>query len=194
MTRPPPENSKKLSFHQLLEQNSSSNEKNEFREAIAGAKPLKQDRHPPTRPPPPLLNQRAADDAAIIAGDYYDSIPMGDLETGEEIVFRNHLPEKLWRKLRRGQFRLEATLDLHGLTVEQAYQTCRQFLQQQQRDDLRCVRVIHGKGYHSTQGARLKNAVAHWLPQWSVVLACCPAREADGGSGAVYVLLRKKKS
>jgi DNA-nicking Smr family endonuclease len=95
------------------------------------------------------------------------------------------------RKLRSGHWGNQGELDLHGLTAAEAKLELIRFLQHCQKNSLRCVRIIHGKGLRSkNQEPVLKNKVAHWLMQRDEILAFCQARAADGGSGAMLVLLR----
>jgi DNA-nicking Smr family endonuclease len=85
-----------------------------------------------------------------------------------------------------------AVLDLHGLRVAEARQALQQLLLHAQLQGDKVVRVIHGKGKGSgTQQAVLKQQVNHWLQQDPMVLAFCSAQPKDGGSGAVYVLLKR---
>ena len=100
------------------------------------------------------------------------------------------LRDDAWRRLRRGQIAIEAEIDLHGLTRHAAHDALREFLRDCVRRDLRCVRVIHGKGLRSGPGGPvLKHVAEHWLQHVENVLAYVAARPADGGGGAVYVLL-----
>ncbi len=95
------------------------------------------------------------------------------------------------RALRRGGPSIEDELDLHGLTVAQARPLLIAFLNACRENDFRHVRIIHGKGLRSeTRGGVLRGMVASWLMQRDDVLAFHQARPADGGSGAVLVLLR----
>jgi DNA-nicking Smr family endonuclease len=99
--------------------------------------------------------------------------------------------QRLFRDLRRGKIRSELELDLHGLTANHARQTLEQFLSDCQQRKLRCARIIHGKGYGSKgQQPVLKQKLNIWLRQHRDVLAFCSATPQDGGTGAVYVLLR----
>jgi DNA-nicking Smr family endonuclease len=94
------------------------------------------------------------------------------------------------RKLRRGQYRVQAELDLHGLTVPEAKEELRAFLADALEHHIRCVRVIHGKGLRSGhRGPVLKGVVSNVLRRVGPVLAYVSARHVDGGTGAVYVLL-----
>ncbi|MGH8642139.1 MAG: Smr/MutS family protein, partial [Burkholderiales bacterium] len=117
---------------------------------------------------------------------------------GEELCYlRNGVGEQTLRRLRRGHWVIQDELDLHGLTVEQVRPLLGEFLNQCARRGLRCVRIIHGKGLRSrNREPVLKRRVAVWLIQREDILAFCQARNADGGSGAVVVLLqgRSQKS
>jgi DNA-nicking Smr family endonuclease len=95
------------------------------------------------------------------------------------------------RRLRRGLFPIEAELDLHGLTQTAARDQLARFLTQSRDAGRRCVRIIHGKGYRSgARGPILKIAVDSWLKRHLDVMAFTSARAIDGGTGALYVLLR----
>lgn len=100
------------------------------------------------------------------------------------------LQKSVLRKLKRGFFGIDAELDLHGLTAHQAKRLLNGFLQRRSMSQLRCIYIIHGKGYRSPgQKPVLKNKLNLWLRQHPDVLAFCSASPANGGTGAVYVLL-----
>src|SRR5690606_29180734 len=104
---------------------------------------------------------------------------------------RPHVPEAILSKLRRGHYAVDAEIDLHGLTALEAKGALREFIAESIERRMTCVRVIHGKGRRSgPRGPVLKNVVNHWLQRSNDVLAFGSARSVDGGSGAVYVLLR----
>ena len=95
------------------------------------------------------------------------------------------------RKLRRGQFPLQDSLDLHGLTSDAARKLMLEFLRDAKQRGLRHVCVIHGKGWQAGGGEGvLKIRVRHWLTQCAEVLAFCEAPSNAGGGGAVLVLLK----
>ncbi|KAB7627944.1 Smr/MutS family protein [Alkalilimnicola sp. S0819] len=168
----------------------------QFRSAMADVRPLGPVAEPVRPPPPrPVPLQRIADDKAVLA-ELLDGPDPEGLESGEELAYaRDGLQRRVWRKLRRGQYRLDAELDLHGLTVPLAREALREFFGECRQRDLGCVRVIHGKGRRSdNRGPVLKGKVDHWLRQLDCVLAFCSAQPRDGGSGAVYVLLRRPKA
>lgn len=141
--------------------------------------------------PAPIRKTRAAEAQALkdMLSDAYDPAEMG---TGDELMFaRPGLQHGVLRKLRRGMFSIGAELDLHGMTAVEARPALAQFLHDCRNRHIRCVRIIHGKGYGSQQKLPvLKAKVNSWLRQWEDVLAFCSARIPDGGTGAVYVLLR----
>jgi DNA-nicking Smr family endonuclease len=116
-------------------------------------------------------------------------------EFGEELRYlRPGIQTSALQKLRRGQFRIEATLDLHGLRAAEASEQLQSFLRQSQSSGRNAVRIVHGKGYGS-EGRQpvLKTMVYQLLQEFSSVLAFCSARQQDGGTGAVDVLLRRAK-
>lgn len=101
------------------------------------------------------------------------------------------LQKNVLKKIRNGFFGIDAESDLHGLSRTQAQQQLLRFLHLSNQNGWRCVCIIHGKGYRSTDNQPiLKNSVNQWLRQHRDVLAFCSAKPADGGTGAVYVLLK----
>lgn len=94
------------------------------------------------------------------------------------------------RDLKRGKWPIGASLDLHGSTLEDARERFERFLSSCLTHDVKCVRIVHGKGYGSPNGdAVLKATVRRWLTQIAEVIAYVECAEADGGAGAVQVLL-----
>ena len=110
---------------------------------------------------------------------------------GEQLYVRAGLQKKHIRRLRRGQIPIEAEADLHGMRIREAQTLLADFLRECRNEGARCVRVIHGKGLGSRGGhAVLKWEVDRWLRQHDGVMAFCTAQPRDGGTGAVYVLLK----
>jgi DNA-nicking Smr family endonuclease len=104
------------------------------------------------------------------------------------------LDRRTWLRLKRGQVALEQTLDLHGQTQDQAHRRLRAFVADAQARGSRCVLVVTGKGLES--GGTLRHMVPRWLneePNRARVLAYSPAQPRHGGSGALYVLLRRRR-
>ncbi len=167
-----------------------------FRETVRDVVPLRNDRVLPHRQRPrPRPLQRERDETEVIRDLLSDPLDPADLETGDELLFaRPGLQHTVFRKLRRGQYSVGAELDLHGLTSAEARQAIVEFLAECRRCDIRCVRIIHGKGNGSmNREPILKGKVAHWLRQREEVLAYASARPVDGGTGAIYVLLRRAR-
>ncbi|HEU0289516.1 MAG TPA: Smr/MutS family protein [Burkholderiales bacterium] len=146
--------------------------------------------------PRPVPAQRLRDNREALKESLSGHIPWdAGIETGEELSYtRNGIGAQTLRKLRRGHWMTQGELDLHGLTVEEAGAMLVEFLHQCVRRGLRCIRIIHGKGLGSkNREPVLKRKVAGWLMQRDEILAFCQARSAEGGSGAVVVLLRGAK-
>lgn len=167
-----------------------------FRAAMRGVQPLKvEPRVEPDRPKPgPRPRFFEADEQAALAESLTLSPEMLDIETGDELVYmRPGIQHTLVRKLRRGLIPAAAELDLHGLTARAAGDEIRDFLQEARSRGLRCVRIIHGKGKRSGhRGPVLKEKTASVLRKRDEVLAFASAgRPVDGGTGAVFVLLRR---
>jgi len=167
-----------------------------FRQAMQDVRPLETEpRHQPERKKPsPRPRQRELDEAAVLQDMLSDPTHPEELETGEELLFiRGGLQHKLIKRLRRGELAIEAELDLHGMFREEARSAIIEFLAACKQARLRCVRIIHGKGHGSHQKRPiLKQYVNHWLRQRDEVLAFCSARPVDGGTGAIYVLLKRQ--
>lgn len=102
--------------------------------------------------------------------------------------------EGVYRKLRLGKYDIDASLDLHRLTVAQARQEVFKFIHECQNRQLRAVIITHGKGDRSDTPARIKSFVNHWLQQLPQVLAFHSTQQRHGGVGAVYVLIQKSES
>jgi DNA-nicking Smr family endonuclease len=106
------------------------------------------------------------------------------------VFHRPQVQPAVLRKLRRGEYRVQREIDLHGLTVAEAKLALREFLIRALEQQVRCVRIVHGKGLRSGhRGPVLKAAVGAVLRRSGAVMAFVSARPVDGGTGAVYVLL-----
>lgn len=170
----------------------SDEDKALFRDMVGEVKPVEQQQANIAHPKPkarPL--QREADDRQVLKdllSDHHEHI-----ETGEELSYHQPgLQKTVLRKLRRGQYAIEAEIDLHGYRSDDARRELVQFLAECKANGARCVRVIHGKALHRSEGPVLKPLVNSWLRQRGDVLAFCSASPRDGGTGAVYVLLKGK--
>lgn len=170
-------------------------EANLFRHSIGGVAPLRSSDkvvHLPPQPEP-IARQHLADEQAALAQSLSDEFSIESLlETDEGLSYaRTGIGQETVRKLRRGHWVTQAQLDLHGMRTDEAREALAEFLRNAGRRGLRCVRVIHGKGLGSVNREPvLKKKVRNWLVQKEEVLAFCQARAADGGAGAVMVLLK----
>ena len=168
-------------------------EDEDFRKALAGVEPLAEPRRRPLqRPrPAPVPRQTRRDERAALA-ESLGPVSLDDaLDSGEELAYvREGLGRDVLRKLRRGHWVIQAELDLHGMNRAQAAEAVGEFLRRCLRKRARCVRIIHGKGLGSrNREPVLKVKLRGWLLR-EEVLAYCQAPAAEGGSGAVLVLLK----
>jgi DNA-nicking Smr family endonuclease len=161
-----------------------------FREAIEGTEPLAADRPEPfrRRPAPVPITQPAH----LQEREALAAISEAEVECQEYLAFsRPGVQKRTFADLQRGYFEIGLELDLHGLTVAHAKRALDEFLDACAGRRVRCACIIHGKGYRSgEQQPVIKRKVNYWLRLRDEVLAFCSATRRDGGSGAVYVLLR----
>ena len=146
-----------------------------------------------TEKPQPIPIQRQRDEEAALQetiSDEFDASTL--LETDEHLSYRRPgIGPDVTRKLRRGDWAIQRQLDLHGLRTEDAREALGQFIREAQLHGIRCVRVVHGKGLGSPgKTPVLKGRVQGWLAQKKEVLAFVQARPAEGGAGALVVLLQ----
>ncbi len=146
-----------------------------------------------TSKPLPIARHHLADEQSALREALSDEFTVETLlETDEALSYaRNGIGQDVVRKLRRGHWLIQSQLDLHGLRTDEAREALGEFLRGAIKRGQRCVRVIHGKGLGSiNKEPVLKNKVRNWLAQKDEVLAFCQAKAADGGAGALVVLLR----
>ena len=167
----------------------------EFLDAVRDVEPLPDPGrvvHAP-KPPTPLPLQRRKDDLEVLRDSLSDRVePDLELASGDELTFlRPGLSRQVLRRLRSGYWATQDELDLHGSRSDEARALLTDFLALAVKRGHRCVIVVHGKGLSSkNREPVLKRKVASWLTQRGEVLAFSQARPADGGSGAVVVLLK----
>lgn len=167
-----------------------------FRAAMRGVKRLHPTKRKPEAPKPqPAARFTRTDQQEVLRESLLPPADEALLSTGDELSFRRpHIPEAVLLKLRRGQYAVDAEIDLHGLNSEQAKAVLRDFIADAVGRGMSCVRIVHGKGKGSgPRGPVLKNLVNSWLQRLGVVLAFGSARTIEGGSGAVHVLLDRKR-
>ncbi len=149
--------------------------------------------HTAPQPPQPEPKQRQRDERAALRETISDEFSVESLlETDEALFYRRpDIGLDVVRKLRRGGWTIQAQIDLHGLRRDEARDQLGAFVREAVAQGLRCVRVVHGKGLGSPgREPVLKGRVHSWLVQKQEVLAYVQARPAEGGNGALVVLLR----
>jgi DNA-nicking Smr family endonuclease len=147
--------------------------------------------------PAPIARNTLADERDVLEASKYGNDPApqswvtGQEFEHEQTFVRRGLSPDLAGKLRRGHWSVQAELDLHGFTVDQAHDALSDFVVESRTLRFRCVRVIHGKGLTSPHKEPvLKGKVRSWLAHWDEVLAYTEAPRHAGGSGAVLILLK----
>ena len=166
-----------------------------FLSEMSGVTPLKSDNKVKIRKTPKKPPLQQIDDS--------DSFAIDDIFSDTEIIeecpdilsfARSGLQHNVLKKLRQGKNPIEHTLDLHGLTVVEARKALQEFLGECEAAGLRNIIIVHGKGFRSKDKPIIKPLVNRWLRSVDNVLAFHSAQPKDGGSGAVYVLLKKPKT
>ena len=163
-----------------------------FRRAVRDVQPLQHSLpEPVSRKVTPRARFARDDQRAVLRESMESPMDLSEAGSGDALRFqRPSVGRRTMRKLIRGGFSVQAEIDLHGMTAAEANAALRQFVEEAVLRRHACVRVIHGKGRGSGNGGPvLKRKVDSWLRQWSPVLAFVSARQVDGGTGAVYVLL-----
>ncbi len=165
-----------------------------FADAVGSVKPIKPRnavQHSPALPAP-VATQKNLDDKQVMVDSLSDHFGVEQLlETDGDLSYRAEgIGMDVLHKLRRGEWVIQGHLDLHGLRVDEARAALTQFMHRANSQGWRCVRVVHGKGLGSKDKQPiLKGRVRSWLVQQQSVLAFACARAAEGGAGALVVLL-----
>jgi DNA-nicking Smr family endonuclease len=172
-----------------------------FRQAVDGVRRLGDQRPVRVVPKPEVTLEIISEDAEVLAqlSDLVSGVGTFELTETEEYTegTRLGLDPRLVTRLRRGEFAVQAHIDLHGMIQADAKLALEEFIVGSVRKGLRTVLVVHGRGLRSPGGMPvLKHAAAQWLSHGHMggyVLAFATARPADGGAGAMYVLLRRDR-
>lgn len=166
-----------------------------FKQELEGVKPLKQD-----KVDIPAAKAKADYAYRREAATVEKSTALNPLADAVDILDKNAfisykrsgVQEGVFKKLRLGKYETQARLDLHNMIVDRARNEVLNFIQDCMRYDLRVVIIVHGKGTRSEGGvALLKSHCVHWLKQIDEVMAFHSAQAHHGGTGALYVLLKK---
>lgn len=161
-----------------------------FHRAVKGTKPLIQKKcrlTPPVQALQPLAHQPLQDPIT-----FRETQDIAHVQSEEFIAYKKvSISNKILRKLRKGQYNIDASLDLHGKSIEEAKIAIDHFMQQCIREGVRVMLIIHGKSRNS-ETPILKNKLNHWLRNIPMVLAFCSAGPSHGSRGAIYVLLKQR--
>ncbi|MDN6318280.1 MAG: DNA endonuclease SmrA [Marinobacter sp.] len=176
----------------------SKNDRLSFLEEMKDVRRIRKPNRAETATPRELTPGHLERQRSAVEKPFKDSNPltseMVDPLTAHDILSwqRPGIQHGVFRKLKLGQYPIEARLDLHRMTVEQARREVFQFITDCVRYGLRSVIILHGKGERNPDGvAQLKSHLAKWLPELSNVLAFHSAQKRHGDTGAVYVMVRK---
>lgn len=169
-----------------------------FLQEVADVRPLPSDHIAPvagnSQPTEAQLARREAATAEQLTLDHLGTEAVEMLDPHAIVGFkRDGVQEGVYKKLRLGKYELQGSLDLHHKTLNEARIALVQFIAECEVRDIRCLLILHGKGERSTPRALLKSHVSAWLPQLPSVMAMHSAERRHGGSGALYVLLRKSE-
>ena len=157
-----------------------------------GVRPLEQNKLEPYRKPLDTTpRQRLLDDRRVMEELMAESDESLSYESGDELKFlRSGYSSRLLKKLRRGDYAIQDELDLHGFIAGEAKRETHAFINECARDNVRAVRIVHGKGRNSAgRTPVLKNMLLGWLSKNQHVIAVISTPAYDGGTGAVYVLI-----
>jgi DNA-nicking Smr family endonuclease len=164
-----------------------------FAELFGEVKPISSDRvvqHKPKPCPTPRQSQR--DEQKVMETLAVGPMDIEDMQPGDALSYvKPGIQKQVFKKLKRGLYSVGSELDLHGMNRIDAQTSLAVFITEARQQNIRCVRIIHGKGHGSSnQGPVIKPLVNTWLQRREDVLAFVSARPVDGGTGAVYVLLK----
>ena len=176
----------------MSDDSTKNHEESLFLSEMDGVTPLKSDNKIKTKKKPNKALRQDIDDTYRFAIDDVFS----DAEIFEDCpnilsFSRSGLQHKVLKKLRQGKHPIEHSLDLHGMTAIEARNALLEFLGECEALGLRHVIIVHGKGFRSKDKPVIKPLVNRWLREVDNVLAFHSAQAKDGGSGAVYILLKK---
>lgn len=183
-----------LAAEKTLKETPPEPPENIFLQAVKNTRPLNID-VPFTEKtyPKPVARQFTRDEKQALKDSLSDNFyPAHELENGEELLYlRTGQSPDVLSKLRRGFWVVQAHIDLHGLISDEARGYVAEFLSSCKKRNIRCVRIVHGKGLGSrNREPVLKHKLRNWLMQKDEVIAYAQAKPEDGGSGAVIVLLK----
>ena len=178
---------------------SMNNDDDDFFKEMQDVKPLQREKRVVLNPSKVdkhtiKTRQQAAQSESVSLTDPLVDSAVEQLDANAMLAYqRPGVQHGVYKQLRQGKYSIEARLDLHRMTAEQARLTFYQFVRDCIAHDIRCALITHGKGEGRANPAVLKSLVAHWLPQIDEVLAFHSAQKHHGGTGATYLLLKKSE-
>lgn len=168
-----------------------------FREAMADVREIKEFREIPLRKAPEIKPRplRRDDDLAALRAIVSGKRKIRLSDTGEYMEWTTpEMGRDITGRLHRGDFSVQDSIDLHGMTVDEAEEALIRFFKEALRRHMFCVKVIHGRGLRSPRGPVLKEALKSWLHgsfrKWTAAYAT--AKDCDGGLGATYIILKSR--
>jgi DNA-nicking Smr family endonuclease len=167
-----------------------------FLEAMSDVTPLQAEERvaPPPKKTPPRARQLEKDDRAVLSELLNHDHDAAELESGEELLYlKPGYQKRILRRLRRGHYSVEDTIDLHHMDVRTARRVLTDFLDRAVARHIGCVRIIHGKGLRSRTLPRLKMMTNRILARHPSVIAFASSRPVAGGTGATEVLLSLRR-
>ncbi len=169
-------------------------EKDLFTRAIGATAPLRRKASVPLAPDPPapIPVQHQLDEQRVLRESLSDEFDVTTLlDVDDAMSFRRPgIGTDVTARLRKGEWSIQAQVDLHGLRSDEAREALGGFIRSSHKKGLRCVRVVHGKGLGSPGKLPvLKTKTQRWLIQKNEVIAFVQAKPAEGGAGALVVLL-----
>lgn len=183
----------------MVSQTVSESDDDLFRAAMGDVEPLQHEKKVNLKNTDSDINAETRRKAATaesetpkqgLSGDFVKALSPHDMLEFK----RPGIQHGVYKNLRLGKYSVDARLDLHRMTVEQALLAVPQFIKDCVNNDIRCALINHGKGIdRQPQPALLKSCVNHWLPQLDMVMAFHSAQKHHGGVGATYVLLKKSE-
>lgn len=186
---------KEATQKQLKQQAEDQHDQHFFVEAMQGVKPLSDNKayHEAKKPTAKIRPPEDDFEALFIHDPLSDELEIEDVEMEGVLSFRREgIQNTVFKKLRSGNYRISDELDLHGSSIKQAKRVLVYYLQEAVQFESCCIRIVHGKGNRSgDKKPVLKTHVNHWLSEHDRVLAFHSCKPKDGGTGAVYLLLKR---
>ncbi|GAA0414791.1 Smr/MutS family protein [Cocleimonas flava] len=186
---------KEATQKRLKQQVEDQYDQNFFSDAMQGVTPLKDDKayHEVERPKAKVRPADEDFEELFIHDPLSDELEVEDVQMEGVLSFcREGIQNNVFKKLRSGNYRISDELDLHGSSIKQAKMILVYYLQEAVQFEGCCIRIVHGKGNRSgDKKPVLKTQVNHWLSEHERVLAFHSCKPKDGGTGAVYVLLKR---